>query len=207
MGRERNWRKFRLCGARSIIDEVCRDEQHVNLLARQTLEAARSSIRAALLQWDTPFLTNGEKSWREIIMEISREPRTLWDYVTALRGPDLERHIFTPGPKALFTCPLRGRCAYALGREEFFSLSPEEIERGFAAVYECRHELRHYLQHIVAVWDAFYPPLAELLVDTFLRPECKDEPKEAAKQYVKLLRKWMCGKHVIMKEATDEEPR
>jgi len=201
MGRERNWRKFRLCGARSIIDEVCRDEQHVNLLARQTLEAARSSIRAALLQWDTPFLTNGEKSWREIIMEISRNHEALWHYITALRGPDPADCSHTV--KVIFTCPLRGRCAYALGREEFVGLSSEEIEKGFAAIREHRHKLYHYLQHITAVWEVFYPPLGELLGDVFLRG-ILPEPKEAAERYVKLLRKWMCGKHVIMKEATDD---
>jgi len=203
MHRKRNWLKFRLCGARGAVDEARTSEQ-VSLPARQALEAAASSISTALQQWDTPFLTNGEKGWREIIMEISRKPEALWHYVTALRGPDPVDHSRTA--KVIFTCPLRGRCAYALGREEFIGLSSEEIEKGFAVIHEHRHELYHYLQHITAVWEVFYPPLGELLGDVFLRG-ILPEPKEAAERYVKLLRKWMCSKHVIMKEATDEEPR
>ena len=204
MGRERNWRKFRLCGARSIIDEVCRDEQHVNLLARQTLEAARSSIRAALLQWDTPFLTNGEKSWREIIMEISRKPAVLWHYVTALRGPDPVDCSATA--KAILTCPLRGRCAYALSRMEFLQLSSKEIEEGFAAIHRHRHELCHYLQHITAVWEVFYPPLGELLASAFLKGSVPGiSPKEAARQYIKLLNEWMQSRHVIIVKGEDHE--
>jgi len=206
MGRERNWRKFRLCGARSIIDEVCGDEQHVNLLARQTLEAARSSIRTALLRWDTPFLTNGEKSWREIITEVLRKPAVLWHYVTALRGPDTVDCSATA--KAILTCPLRGRCAHALGREEFLQLPSKEIEEGFAAIHGHRHELYHYLQHIAAVWEVFYPPLGELLVGTFLKGSIPGiSPKEAAKRYTRLLNGWMRSKHVIMKGEDREEPR
>ena len=203
MHRKRNWLKFRLCGARGAIDEARMSEQ-VSLPARQALEAATSGISTALQRWDTPLLTNGEKSWREIIMEISRNHEALWHYVTALRGPDpADCSVIA---KAKLTCPLRGRCAHALSREEFLGLSPGEIEEGFAAIYERRHELYHYLQHITAVWEVFYPPLGELLGDVFLRG-ILPEPKEAAERYVKLLRKWMCSKHVIMKEATDEEPR
>jgi len=103
---------------------------------------------------------------------------------------------------------LRGRCVYALGKEEFHRLSPEEIKEGFATVYECRHKLRHYLQHVVAVWEVFYSPLGELLASTFLKGSIPGiSPKEAAKRYMELLSEWMRSKHVIMKETTDEKSR
>ena len=139
-------------------------------------------------------------------MEISRKHSVLWHYITALRGPDpVDCSVIA---KAMFTCPLRGRCTHALGREEFVGLPSEEIEKGFTAIHGYRHELYHYLQHITAVWEVFYPPLGELLAGTFLKGSIPGiSPKEAAERYVKLLRKWMCGKHVIMKEAADEKPR
>lgn len=203
MSRKRNWLKFRLHGARSAIDEG-RMSDLVSLPARQALEAAASGLAAALLRWDIPFLTNGEKSWREIIMEISRRPEVLWHYVTALRGPDPVTCACTA--KAIFTCPLRGRCVYALGKEEFLERSAGEVETGFVTVYKYRNELYHYLQHIVAVWEVFYPPLGELLANTFLKGGCL-KPEEAAQRYMELLEKWMRGKHVIMKEESNEEPR
>jgi len=205
MSREVNWLKFRLRGAKTAI-EAARTNEQVSLLARQALEAAESGLAAALLRWDTPLLTNGEKGWREIIMEISRSHEALWHYITALRGPDTIDCSVTA--KAIFTCPLRGRCAYALDREEFLGLSSEGIEEGFAAIHEHRHELYHYLQHITAVWEAFYPPLGELLTSTFLEGSIPGiSPREAAKRYIELLNEWMRGKHVIMKEEDHEEPR
>ena len=205
MSREVNWLKFRLRGAKTAI-EAARTNEQVSLAARQALEAAGSGLAAALLRWDVEPLTNGEKSWREIIMEISRKPEVLWHYVTALRGPDtVDCSVIA---KAMFTCPLRGRCAHALGKEEFLGLSPGEIEEGFAAVHGHRHELYHYLQHITAVWEVFYPPLEELLADTFLKGSIPGiSPKEAAKQYIKLLHWWMQSKHVIMKGEDHEKPR
>jgi len=205
MSREVNWLKFRLRGAKAAV-EAARTNEQVSLAARQALEAAGSGLAAALLRWDVEPLTNGEKSWREIIMEISRKPEVLWHYVTALRGPDtVDCSVIA---KAMFTCPLRGRCAHALGKEEFLGLSPGEIEEGFAAVHGHRHELYHYLQHITAVWEVFYPPLGELLADTFLKGSIPGiSPKEAAKQYIKLLHWWMQSKHVIMKGEDHEKPR
>jgi len=203
MSREVNWLKCRLAGAKTAV-RAARTNKQVSLFTRQALGAAESGLDAALSHWGAEPLTNGEKGWREIIMEISRKPKVLWHYVTALRGPDPIDCLCTA--KAIFTCPLRGRCVYALGKEEFHKLSPKEIKEGFAAVHECRHKFRHYLQHVVAVWEVFYLPLAELLANTFLRSECKGVPREAAKQYIKLLNEWMQSKHVIM-EATDEEPR
>ena len=204
MSREVNWLKCRLAGAKTAV-EAARTNEQVNLFVRQALEAAESGLAAALLRWDAEPLTNGEKSWREIMMEISRKPSVLWYYITALRGPDPVDCSCTA--KAVFTCPLRGRCAHALDKEEFHTLSPEEIKEGFAAVYEHRHKLRHYLQHLVAVWEVFYLPLAELLANTFLRSECKGVPREAAKQYIELLNEWMRGKHVVMEEEDHEKPR
>jgi len=180
--------------------------KQVSLAARQALEAAESGLAVALLEWDSPPLTNGEKSWREIIMEISRKPEVLWRYVTALRGPDTTEcaHI----AKAIFTCPLRGRCAHAFGKEEFAALSLGEIEQGFVITHEHRYELYHYLQHIAAVWEVFCPPLGGLLTDVFLRgvvsPPGDDGLKKAAQRYTELLEEWMRSKYVIM-EATDEE--
>jgi len=205
MSREVNWLKFRLLGAKTAVRAARMNEQ-VSLAARQALEAAESGLAAALLWWGAEPLTNGEKSWREIVMEILRDHAVLWNYVTALRGPDPVDCSCTA--KAIFTCPLRGRCAYALGKEEFHRLSPEEIKEGFAAVYECRHKLRHYLQHVVAVWEVFYSPLGELLASTFLKGSIPGiSPKEAAKRYMELLSEWMRSKHVIMKETTDEKSR
>ena len=123
MSKEVNWLKFRLRGAKTAV-EAARTNEQVSLFARQALEAAESGLAAALLQWDTPFLTNGEKSWREIIREISRKPAALWHYATALRGPDVNTP-FSPTIKAAFTCPLRGRCAHALGKETFLELDIE----------------------------------------------------------------------------------
>jgi len=179
----------------------------VSLPARQALEAAANSICAALQWWDTPSLTNGEKSWREVIMEISRKPEVLWHYVTALRGPDPVDCSATA--KAILTCPLRGRCAYALSRMEFLQLSSKEIEEGFAAIHGHRHELYHYLQHITAVWEVFYPPLGKLLTGAFLRGSIPGvSPKEAARRYIKLLNEWMQSKHVIIVKGEDhEKPR
>ena len=206
MHRKRNWLKFRLCGARGAIDEARMSEQ-VNLPARQVLEAAANSICAALQWWDTPSLTNGEKSWREIIMEISRKPEVLWHYITALRGPDTVNCSVIA--KAIFTCPLRGRCAYALSRMEFLQLSSEEIEKGFTAIHGHRHELYHYLQHITAVWEVFYPPLGKLLAGAFLKDSIPGiSPKEAARRYIKLLNEWMQSKHIIVVKGEDhEKPR
>jgi len=206
MSRERNWLKFRLRGAKTAV-RAARTNEQVSPAARQVLAAAESGLAVALLRWDSPPLTNGEKSWREIIMEISRKPEVLWHYVTALRGPDTIECAHTA--KAIFTCPLRGRCAHALGREEFVGLSSEEIGKGFAAVYERRHELYHYLQHIAAVWKVFYPPLGKLLTGAFLRGSIPDiSPKEAARRYIKLLNEWMQSKHVIIVKGEDhEKPR
>ncbi len=201
MSRERNWLKFRLCGAKTAV-EAARTNERVSLAARQALEAAESGLAVALLRWDSPPLTNGEKSWREIIMEVSRRPEVLWHYVTVLRGPDTIECAHTA--KAIFTCPLRGRCAHALGKEEFAALSLGEIEQGFVVTHEYRYELHHYLQHIAAVWEVFYPPLGELLTDVFLRgvvsPPGDDGLKKAARRYVELLEEWMQSECVIMKE-------
>ena len=205
MSREVNWLKCRLAGAKTAV-RAARTNEQVSLFTRQALEAAESGLDAALSYWGAEPLTNGEKSWREIMMEISRKPSVLWHYITALRGPDPVDCSCTA--KAVFTCPLRGRCAHALDKEEFHTLSPEEIKEGFAAVYEYRHKLRHYLQHLVAVWEVFYPPLGELLASTFLKGNIPGiSPKEAAKRYMELLEKWMQSKHAIMKEEDHEKPR
>ena len=203
MSREVNWLKCRLAGAKTAV-KAARTNERVSLFVRQALEAAESGLDAALSYWGAEPLTNGEKSWREIMMEISRKHSVLWHYVTALRGPDPVDCSCTA--KAIFTCPLRGRCVYALGKEEFHRLSPEEIKEGFATVYECRHKLRHYLQHVVAVWEVFYPPLGELLASTFLKGSIPGiSPKEAARRYIKLLNEWMQSRHVIIVKGEDHE--
>jgi len=205
MSREVNWLKFRLRGAETAV-KAARMNKQVGLAARQALEAAESGLAVALLQWDSPPLTNGEKGWGEIIMEISRKPEVLWHYITALRGPDTVKCAHTA--KAIFTCPLRGRCAHALGKEEFAALSLPEIEQSFVITHEHRYELYHYLQHIAAVWEVFHPPLGELLTDVFLRglvhPPGVGGLKKAARRYAELLEEWMQSKYVIMEEATDE---
>jgi len=175
------------------IEEICKDDC-VSLPARQVLTAAVRAIRLALSRWDTPFITNADKTWMDIIQEISRDSSVLWNYVTVLRGPDV--YICADTAKAILTCPLRGRCVHALGIEEFTVLPKEEVEKGFVTIHEHKNELNHYLRHIIAIWDTFYPPLGKLLAGVFLYGSI--EPKKAATRYIELLEEWLKSGSIIV---------
>ena len=192
--RKREQLKLYLNGVKSVIEETCRDE-HVSLPARQVLTAAVEAICSALSRWDIPFITNADKSWRDIMQEVSHDSSVLWSYLTVLRGPDSQVACASTA-KAILTCPLRGRCVHALGVKEFSILSAGEIKRGFINIYEHRNELNHYLRHIVAIWDTFYPPLGKLLESVFFWDNI--EPRKAAIQYIELLNRWLRSKSVIV---------
>ena len=131
---------------------------------------------------------NIDKTWRDIIREIEKDPDVLWHYITALRGPDVG---VDSDVKVVFTCPLRGRCIQALGVEEFLRFVKEEgdVVQVFTLLLRRRRELNHYIQHVISVWKDFYPSIARVLEDVFFEEKIK--PKDGADQYVKLVNEWL----------------
>ena len=154
---------------------------------------------------------NRDKTWKEIIQELFPKSSTLWLYVTVLRGPDVIGFCYTV--KTIFTCPLRGKCVYAQGVDEFNYLSIEKVEAGFIDAYKNREKLYHYFQHLTAVWDKFYPPLGKLLTEIFLPGSAIELPKdseeerlkEIAAQYMELLDQWFERESVLMEDELEKE--
>jgi len=136
---------------------------------------------------------NSEKTWWDIVQELSCDLSVLWSYITVMRGPDTYREATSV--KLVFTCPLRGRCLQALDVGDFLSLRPDEVKAGFIDACERNRELRHYLSHIAEIWLEIYPPLGKLLTDAFVG---RIDPEKAARRYTELIIKWLRGSSVLM---------
>ena len=118
-------------------------------------------------------------SWNEIIKYFSdnAESQTiLWDYVTALRGPDIDN----PDWKLMLTCLLRGQCSDALDITDTFSYVRNEsftvINKQLTATLEQLpiHYLFHTVNGFRALSEYYYKEmgnaqLAELFLELSLQ--------------------------------------
>jgi len=193
--------KIKLHEIVSTIATILKDD-HVNPATKQALRTAASVARSALRRWDRWPTRNVDKSWEDIIYEVSHEPSILWHYITTLRGPDKDDSWHSA--KVLFTCPLRGKTVMALDVDDFLALSRDDVVHGFIDINTRKEELRHYLHHIVSVWECFYPSIAELLRGVFFVGNIKVDI--GAIRYIELMRKWLQNSEVIIteKEGKDE---
>lgn len=141
---------------------------------------------------DLKEVTNSERTWQDIMQEVGYNSKALWSYVTALRGPDVDTGV--ANVKAVFTCPLRGRCPQAQDVKDFLALDQDEIEACFEIVCKQSEKFQHYLLHVVEAWLAIFPTLGEMLKLTF---GGYIKPKKATQIYVNLLNKWLHHTSVV----------
>ena len=143
---------------------------------------------------------NMEKTWRDVIQEVDHNPSVLWNYVTILRGPDMENSSMAASLAArlVLTCPLRCRCERAADVEDFLALTEKDIEGYFKLICAHKNEFFHYLSHIVAVWLSFYQSLGGLLLGVLLEGGCADI-KKVVRRYMELINEWLHSPNVVMR--------
>jgi len=146
---------------------------------------------------------NKDKTFIEIMEEcIHHSKEALWNYTTALRGPDIivafgETHRWV---KIVFTCPLRGR-GISYGVEEYLVSWTKHIENMFKYLNDekCIYEYFHYLNHIAKIWHYFNPKVEHILYTLFRDGGDLNEEqiKDLARKYKKYVDEWLNCETVI----------
>ena len=146
---------------------------------------------------------NKDKTFIEIMEEcIHHSKEALWNYATALRGPDIivalgETHRWV---KKVFTCPLRGKDVL-YGIEEYSALWIKHIENMFKYLNDEKHiyEYFHYLNHIAKIWHYFNPKVEHILYTLFRDSGYLNEEKikDLAHKYKKYVDEWLTSETVI----------
>ncbi len=136
-------------------------------------------------------MKNKNKDWKQIVQELLEAglEAAAWDYVTALRGPDVPCEWLV---KATFTGPLRCECTCqgVTNASDFRRLSLESITEASKFAYERRHELLHYLMHVESAWRVLHRKVSFLLrgLVSFEPPE---DSRSWAKEYRALVNEWL----------------
>ena len=143
---------------------------------------------------------NKDKTFIEIMEEcIHHSKEALWNYATALRGPDIivalgQIHIWL---KTVFTYPLRGQSIV----EEYLVSGLKDIEGVFEYLNNEKHvrEYFHYLNHIAKIWHYFNPKV-EFIIYTLFRNGGdlnKEQVKDLALKYKGYVDEWLNSETVI----------
>ena len=143
---------------------------------------------------------NKDKTFIEIMEECKNHSKeALWDYITALRGPDIivalgETHRWI---KTVFTYPLRGQSIV----EEYLVSWPKDIEGVFEYLNNEKHiyEYFHYLNHIAKIWHYFNPKVEYVMYTLFREGGDLNEEqiKDLAHKYKKYVDEWLNSETVI----------
>jgi len=142
-------------------------------------------------------MKNRDKEWRHIVEELLEAGREVaaWDYVTALRGPDVPCKWPT---KVVFTGPLRCKSMHQVvaNATDFKRLSPESMIEALRFVREHRRELLHYLVHVESAWRTLHRKVSFLLrgLISFTPPE---NLESWAKEYRALVHEWLDRENAI----------
>jgi len=142
-------------------------------------------------------MKNRDKEWKHIVQELLEAGREVaaWDYVTALRGPDVP---YKWPVKTVFTGPLRCKSMHQVvaNASDFERLSPESIVEAFKFACGHRQELLHYLVHTESAWRTLHRKVSFLLrgLVSFTSPE---DLESWAREYKKLVGEWLNRESVI----------
>ena len=142
-------------------------------------------------------MKNRDKEWKQIVQELCGAGREVaaWDYVTALRGPDVPCQWPV---KTVFTGPLRCKSMHQVvaNATDFERLSPESIAEAFRFACEHRQELLHYLVHTESAWRTLHRKVSFLLrgLISFEPPE---DLESWAKEYKALVDEWLDRENAI----------
>jgi len=136
-------------------------------------------------------MNNKNKNWRQIVQELLEAglEAAAWDYVTALRGPDVPCEWLV---KATFTGPLRCEDTrqVVVSASDFRRLSLESIVEASRFACEHREELLHYLMHVESAWRTLHRKVSFLL-DKLIRFIPPEDLRSWAKEYKTLVNEWL----------------
>jgi len=142
-------------------------------------------------------MKNRDKEWKHIVEELLAAGREVaaWDYVTALRGPDVPCKWPT---KVVFTGPLRCKSMRQVvaNATDFKRLSPESMIEALRFVREHRQELLHYLVHTESAWRTLHRRVSFLLRG-LISLEPLEDLESWAKEYKKLVDEWLSRENAI----------
>jgi len=142
-------------------------------------------------------MKNRNKEWKHIVQELCEAGREVaaWDYVTALRGPDVPCKWPV---KTVFTGPLRCKSMHQVVQNatDFERLSPESIAEAFRFVYEHRRRLLHYLVHVESAWRTLHRKVSFLLRG-LISLEPPEDLESWAKEYKALVDEWLDRENAI----------
>jgi len=142
-------------------------------------------------------MKNRDKEWKQIVQALLEAglEAAAWDYVTALRGPDVPCKWLV---KVVFTGPLRCENTHqaVVGASDFRRLSLESITEASKFAYERREELLHYLMHVESAWWTLHRKVSFLLrrLVSSIPPE---DLRSWAKEYQSLVHEWLDRECVI----------
>jgi len=142
-------------------------------------------------------MKNRDKEWKQIVQELLEAGREVaaWDYVTALRGPDVPCQWPV---KTVFTGPLRCKSMHQVvaNATDFKRLSPENMIEALRFVREHRQELLHYLVHTESAWRTLHRRVSFLLRG-LISLEPLEDLESWAKEYKALVDEWLDRESVI----------
>jgi len=140
---------------------------------------------------------NRDKEWKHIVQELLEAGREVaaWDYVTALRGPDVSCKCSV---KTVFTGPLRCKSLHPAVQNatNFERLSPKSIVKAFKFACEHRQELLHYLVHTESAWRTLCRKVS-LLLRGLISFEPPEDLESWAREYKTLVDEWLDRENAI----------
>ena len=136
-------------------------------------------------------------SWRGVIKKLQKNPQGLWDYITALRGPD---NMGNEGYflKNIFTLLLRGEedgfCGLGIADLEWFlwRYKDEEIMKEIGDIEKLKGFVGHWFNHVRYALKSLHElgiieyELVKIVNDMWLK-DWKDGLKELLRYYRKKL--------------------
>lgn len=149
-------------------------------------------------------MKNKEKRWFEILKPLKEF--AAWDYVTALRGPDVNSYM-SEKVKLVFSLPLRGTNGGKPSYEDTTDFTREVDIELVLEVFEYlrkggKRYYRHYLEHIRRIWETLYFDVAIIIVEA-INKKRPNLPKLATK-YLELVHEWLESEDItLQKEIKD----
>ena len=136
-------------------------------------------------------MKNKEKRWFEIVKHLKEF--AAWDYVTALRGPDVNSYM-SEKVKLVFSLPLRGTNGGKPSYEDITDFTREVDIELVLEVFEYlrkggKRYYKHYLEHIKRIWETLYFDVAIIIVEV-INKKRPNLPKLATK-YLELVHEWL----------------
>jgi len=136
-------------------------------------------------------MKNKDKDWKQIVQELLEAGLEVaaWDYVTALRGPDVPCKWLV---KVVFTGPLRCEDTrqVIVSASDFRRLSPESVVEASWFACEHRQELLHYLMHVESAWRTLHKKVS-ILLDRLICSISPEDLRSWAKEYRMLVNEWL----------------